>query len=202
MYYRVQNLEDFPEALTPARAMLQSLLAQELLMARDKASPFNVLDIEEFDPARLRKPMEAKYAHVRHEFESYVQRRQAGGGPELFKTFEEACQFLKSSAPWNYVDGAWLARFHQITTRFALRDIFSEELGDGDLEKNHVVLYGGLLRSIGVNLPDGDSADFIDPRDGMEDRRPSAGTGATSPMTKRRVCLAYSGGLDTSCILK
>ena len=176
MYYKVQNLEYFPETLPVARQMLQSLLEQGLLMARYKPRARSILGMKEFDPIELQKFLEAEQADVGQEYESYIRRREAGGGPELFKTFEEACQFLKNSAPWNYTDGAWLSRTHQITTPFALRgvtknawQIFSEELGDGDLEKNHVVLYRDLLRSVGVNLPDGDTVDFIHPRHGMTD---------------------------------
>jgi hypothetical protein len=49
--------------------------------------------------------------------------------------------------------------------------VLSEELGDEDLEKNLVYLYRELLRSIGCNLPDGDSFDFVKPKHGMDDIR-------------------------------
>ncbi|ETS76973.1 hypothetical protein PFICI_10847 [Pestalotiopsis fici W106-1] len=176
MYYKLQNLEEFPEVLPEARQMLQSLLEQGLLMARYKPRARSIRSMKDFDPEALRKFLEAEQADVLHEFESYVQRREAGGDRELCKTFEDARQYLVNSAPWNYTDGAWLSRTHQITTPFALRtvtknawQIFSEELGDGDMEKNHIVLYRELLHSIGVDLPDGDSADFLDPRHGMGD---------------------------------
>ncbi|OIW29214.1 hypothetical protein CONLIGDRAFT_618435 [Coniochaeta ligniaria NRRL 30616] len=179
MYYKIQNLEDFPEILPWARKMLLSLLHEGLLMTRYKPVKIpggSILDITEFDAGRLHELIDARQADVGHEFEAYIRRREAGGGPELFQDLEGARRHLKRSACWNYVDGSWLARTNQITTPFVLRgvtknawQIFSEELGDGDLEKNHVVLYRDLLRSVGVDLPGGDTADFIHPRHGMDD---------------------------------
>ena len=178
LYYKLQNLENFPEVLPTVKEILETFLEQGLLMARYKPQACNILDIKEFDPVKLRKLFEREQDIIKDEFESYVRRREAGGGPELFKTFEEARRYLKDGAPWNYTDGCWLAHIHQITTPFALRgvtknawQIFSEELGDGDIEKNHVVMYRDLLRSVGVHLPDGDTADFIHPRHDMEDEQ-------------------------------
>ena len=109
-------------------------------------------------------------------WEQYIKRRASGQGPELFVNHEDAKEWLKQCAPLNYVDGAWLCHIHKITTPFALRGVtkdawqtFSEELGDGELEKNHVFLYKNLLRDIGIDLPDGDNADFTHARHGMKD---------------------------------
>ncbi|KAK0705843.1 hypothetical protein B0T21DRAFT_377675 [Apiosordaria backusii] len=176
LYYKIQNLEEFPEILPQVRQTLLLLLEQGLLMAKYKRRAHSILDIASFDVSHLQKFIQDIQLDVGLEFEAYIRRREAGGKPELFTTFDEACKFLKNSAPWNYTDGAWLARIHQVTTPFAFRgvtkdawQIFSEELGDGDLEKNHVVLYRELLQSVGVDLPNGDSPDFIHPRHGMED---------------------------------
>lgn len=178
MYYKVQNLEDFPDILPAAKHLLLSFLEQGLLMARYKPQSRSILDIKEYDPVALDKFLEAERQDVSDEFESYVRRRKAGSGPELFTTREEASQWLKRMAPLNYIDGAWLCRIHKITTPFALRGVtkdtwqtFSEELGDGDLQKNHVLLYRDLLRDVGVLLPDGDTVDFIHPRQGLDDEQ-------------------------------
>lgn len=71
----------------------------------------------------------------------------------------------------------WLCSVHKITTPFALRSItrrawqtLSEELGDGDLEKNHIFIYRELLRVVGVvgvQLPASYDASFILERHGM-----------------------------------
>jgi hypothetical protein len=94
----------------------------------------------------------------------------------LFNDKESAKKWLKRNAPLKLVDGSWLGHVHKITTPFALRSVtknawqvLSEELGDGDLEKNHVYLYRMLLQGIGVDLPASYTADFIQPGHGMDD---------------------------------
>lgn len=74
------------------------------------------------------------------------------------------------------MDGAWLGHIHRITTPFSQRritkdawQILSEELGDGDINKNHVFLFRNLVHSIDGTFPDGDSEDFGDPRHGVND---------------------------------
>ena len=77
--------------------------------------------------------------------------------------------WLERAAPVKLVDGAWLSRLNHARTPLKLRavtriawHIFSEELGDGDLEKNHVHLYRELLRSCGSKPPAGESIEFVD----------------------------------------
>ncbi|KAI0201865.1 hypothetical protein F4808DRAFT_469178 [Astrocystis sublimbata] len=178
VYYKVQNIEDFPDILPEARNLLLSLLQDGLHLARYKARARSILDIKEYNPAALDRFLEADRQDVSDEFEAYVQRRAAGQGPEMFRSREAATEWLKQNAPLNFIDGAWLAHINKITTPFHLRDVtknawqtFSEELGDGDLEKNHVLLYRDLLRGLGVNLPDGDDLDFIHPRHSLDNEQ-------------------------------
>ncbi|KAF7540198.1 hypothetical protein G7054_g1541 [Neopestalotiopsis clavispora] len=143
-------------------------------MAEYNPQTRSILDMKEFDRVALDKFLEAERQEVSEGFEAYVARRAAGSPRELFTTKEDAVQWLKHLAPLNFIDGAWLCRVHKITTPFALRritknawQVFSEELGDGDLEKNHVLIYRDLLRKHGVHLPDSDSVDFIHDRHEM-----------------------------------
>ncbi|KAM7218765.1 hypothetical protein V8F06_005919 [Rhypophila decipiens] len=169
VYYKVQNLEDYPEILPTARKLLSSLLEEGLILARFKHRARSILDLPKYDPTALDKFLEAERHDILDEFEAYVRDRKSGSRPSLYKTRNDAAERLKRNAPLNLVDGAWIARVHKITTPFVLRPVtrslwqtLSEELGDGDLEKNHVVLYKQLLESVNVHLPDGDSPDFID----------------------------------------
>ncbi|KAM7187963.1 hypothetical protein V8F33_010920 [Rhypophila sp. PSN 637] len=169
VYYKVQNLEDYPEILPTARKLLLGLLEEAVILARYKHRARSILDLSKFDPIALDKFLEAERHDILDEFEAYVRDRKSGSRPSLYKTRTEAAERLKRNAPLNLVDGAWIARVHKITTPFVLRPVtrslwqtLSEELGDGDLEKNHVVLYKQLLESVHVQLPDGDSPDFID----------------------------------------
>lgn len=178
IYHKVQNLEDFPDVLPAAKELLTTLLEQSLMLTRYKSRWRSILDIKEFDAVALDLFLAAERQDVLDEFESYIQLRDTGSGPVLFQSRKGAIERLKRNAPLNYVDGAWLCRVHQVHTPFSLRSVtkevwqtFSEELGDGDLEKNHVHIYRDLLRSVGVHLPDGDSADFIRGRNGIDEEQ-------------------------------
>lgn len=178
LYHQVQNLEDFPGILTTARQSLLSLLRQALLLARLKNTPHNILDITEYNPEELAIFMASKRQDTLDNWSAYSRRREAGGGPEMFVDREAARQWLKDNAPLQLVDGAWVARVHNITTPFHLRGItkdawqtYCEELGDGDLDKNHCFIYKELLREIGFNLPDQNDADFIHPRHELDNDR-------------------------------
>ncbi|KAK2601951.1 hypothetical protein QQS21_004464 [Conoideocrella luteorostrata] len=180
LYYEVQNLENFPESLPFARQTLLSLLRQAVLNAKLQSdSQPNILKLgEDHSPERLAAFM-AGMRHKTHvNWTNYQQRRQAGGGPEMFADRDAARQWIKENAPLQLVDGAWVARVHNITTPFALRGItknawqtYCEELGDGELDKNHCHIYRELCRSVGHEFPDQNDVDFIHPRHGLDSDR-------------------------------
>lgn len=94
----------------------------------------------------------------------------------MFPNKEEAQWWLKQVAPVKYVDGAWLGHVNKITTPFPLRQttkdawqVLSEELGDGDLDKNHVQVYRELMKDIAPELPAGDTKEFIHPHYGLNE---------------------------------
>ena len=175
LYFKLQNLESFPDVLPEAKQQLYLLLREGLLMARYKSQPRSIANMEKYDATALQSFLDDSRQNVLDDFESYIRRRQDGSGTELFTTREETVKWLKNCAPLNLVDGAWLSHLHKITTPFALRSLtkdawqtYSEELGDGDLEKNHVLIYKNLLRDVGVVLPDCNAIDFIHPRYGLD----------------------------------
>ncbi|KAH7128964.1 hypothetical protein EDB81DRAFT_845946 [Dactylonectria macrodidyma] len=166
-----EKLEECPNILPRAQAELFSLLTEALSLERANtlsSGKRSILDVEVYDQAALGSFLAAKQGEVLEQREAYTKRRSSGGSRELLVTRQSAERWLRESAPVKYVDGAWLGHVHKITTPFALRgvtkaawQVLSEELGDGDLQKNHVYLYRALLESIGVQLPAGDSAGFI-----------------------------------------
>ncbi|GJD04073.1 hypothetical protein ColKHC_12898 [Colletotrichum higginsianum] len=178
LYYKLQNLEKYTDILPRARQALVGLLHEALLIEQSRPRDRGILDIQSYDRAALHGFLFAEHTGVLDQWEQYSLRRAAGQGPELFRDRDAAEKWLKQAAPTKYVDGAWLGHVHKITTPFALRpvtrdawQVLSEELGDGDLEKNHVHLYRSLLESIGLRLPDGSSAEFIDPDLDMGDEQ-------------------------------
>ncbi|EAW14280.1 iron-containing redox enzyme family protein [Aspergillus clavatus NRRL 1] len=174
-YFKLQNLEAFPTILPAARQLLCQMLSGALLDATKRAQS-DILGLGEFTPGKLGEFVRTAEAETKTQWENYLARRTSGSRRELFPDAERAREWLTQKAPLKYVDGAWLGHIHKVTTPFALRrvtkdawQVLSEELGDGDLRKNHVFLYQQLLGQVSSHLPAGDSEDFIHPRHGLDD---------------------------------
>ncbi|KAK4998329.1 hypothetical protein LTR66_002417 [Elasticomyces elasticus] len=170
LYFKLQNLERYPEILPQSWRLLVSLLSETLADAR-KHVDSGILSVEHFTRENLTLFLRTENDKTTQQWEQYVARRKAGSPREMFGDVEEAKWWLKQAAPVKYVDGAWLGHINRITTPFALRritknawQVMSEELGDGDLLKNHVHVYRALMRDIDSGLPEGDTVDFIHPR--------------------------------------
>ncbi|KAL1885854.1 hypothetical protein Plec18167_001350 [Paecilomyces lecythidis] len=175
IYFKLQNLEAFPEILPVARKLLSQMFSGSLLDAA-KERHSSILGLGDFTPGKLADFVHTTEAKTKTQWENYLARRKSGSSTELFRNTESARDWLVQNAPLKYVDGAWLGHIHKVTTPFAFRrvtknawQVLSEELGDGDLRKNHVFLYQQLLEKISSPLPAGDSEDFIHPRHGLKD---------------------------------
>ncbi|KAF2856054.1 hypothetical protein T440DRAFT_463388 [Plenodomus tracheiphilus IPT5] len=177
LYYKLHNLEHYPEILPESRQLLLSLLSSTL--ADVLGQPANgILSVPRFTRVGLDEFLKAKDIDVTNRWEDYLNRRKAGGAREMFGEKEEAKWWLKQAAPVKYIDGAWLGHINKTSTPFKYRHItknawqvMSEELGDGDLAKNHVHVYRDLMKDIEAGLPDADSKDFIHPRHELNEAR-------------------------------
>lgn len=168
MYFQIHNLEQYPTVLEPARDELLAMIADGVSLALE-APEKGILRVESYDAERLRSFINGEHEKTMNEWARYHDRRKLGLGPTLFGNIAEAKKWLTQRAPAKLVDGAWLSHIHKITTPFALRgvtkdawQILSEELGDGDVNRNHVFIYNQLLKEIGCPLPDPQSRDFIE----------------------------------------
>ncbi|KAJ9639550.1 hypothetical protein H2199_006585 [Coniosporium tulheliwenetii] len=177
LYYKLQNLERYPEILPRCRDILIQLFAETLTEAQER-SESGILSIKCYTRENLAAFLRSENYGTTEQWEQYVARRKAGSAKEMFKDREEAVWWLKQAAPVKYVDGAWLGHINKISTPFALRrstkdawQVMSEELGDGDLDKNHVTVYRDLMEEIGAGLPEGDTIDFIHPRHDLNEPR-------------------------------
>ncbi|KAF1922854.1 uncharacterized protein M421DRAFT_10206 [Didymella exigua CBS 183.55] len=177
LYYKLHNLEQHPEILPECLELFVSLLASTIIEARESTGS-TILVVDTFSRRRLDQFLKAKDEDCTSRWEAYLSRRKAGGSREIFGDKKEAKWWLKQAAPVKYVDGAWLGHINKITTPFKYRKItknawqvMSEELGDGDLAKNHVYVYRQLMDDIDAKLPAADSEDFIDPRHQLDQTR-------------------------------
>jgi hypothetical protein len=168
LYHHLQNVEYYPDALGRARDRLVQLF--DLAIARALQMPEStILSVPKFDSDSLFNFLARNDSSTAEAWASYLSHRSKGGARELFPTREYCEHWLRLSTPVKYVDGAWLGRVHHANTLSQYRpftriawQILSEELGDGDLSRNHVHIYSELLRSIGIDIGSGDSAQFAD----------------------------------------
>jgi len=170
LFYKLQNLEDHADLLESARDELLAMFSSAVNISLKKSNK-GILAVDRYSAESVERFMDGEQDRAMAEWNLYLQRRKQGQGPELFSSTEEAKQWVLKQAPVKYVDGAWLAHVHKITTPFALRtvtknawQVLSEELGDGDISKHHVHLYRELLKECGFELPEGYSKDYIDPK--------------------------------------
>lgn len=177
LYHKLHNLEYHSEIISESRELLLALFSSTIADAI-KEPENTILSVEQFSVDRLKDFLTAKDADVTNRWEEYLARRRAGGPREMFGDREEAKWWLKQAAPVKYVDGAWLGHINKISTPFKYRQItknawqvMSEELGDGDIAKNHVHVYRELMEDIEARLPEAESEDFIHPRHGLSELR-------------------------------
>lgn len=171
LYHCLQNLEKFPQALYAGRIRLLSLLDETVSAALaaplDEAS---ILSISKYSSSAIYDFFANAEARTVAKFDAYILRRRQGGGREMFPDLEYAKWWLRTAAPVKYVDGSWLGGIHRAFDALPLYrrsqkiawQILSEELGDGDLTKNHVWVYQQLMASINVDIGTGDERRFID----------------------------------------
>lgn len=158
LYHKLQNLSSYPDCLTEARARLLELLnrtVHKTLTAQNNSN--TILSISEYSPEALHTFLNNAANATVQKFEQYTARRKEGGSREILPTFEYAKYWIRLAAPVKYVDGSWLGGIHRLATthddhRTASRtawQILSEELGDGDIRKNHVAVYEELIDTTG-----------------------------------------------------
>lgn len=169
LYHCLQNLEKFPQALHAGRIRLLSLFDETIstALASDKAS---ILSISGYSPSAIYDFFGTAEETTVAGFDAYLSRRSQGGGREILPDLEYAKWWLRATAPVKYVDGSWLGGinrafnvlpFNRRSQKIAWQ-ILSEELGDGDLTKNHVWVYQQLMASISADIGTGDEMRFID----------------------------------------
>lgn len=174
MYFKLQNLEEHQYILPAARDLLVNLLNESTYKAaRDPVG--GIFAVTTYTLDGLETFLDDVRCNVAQQWEAYLLRRRTGSPRDLFNHSQEARRVLEQTAPARCVDGAWLGHINRVTTPFALRhvtkdawQVFSEELGDGDLKKHHVFIYNQLLADIGSSLPPAHSIDFIHPRHGLD----------------------------------
>jgi len=152
------------EVAAPSRALYFALLdAPDDTAVRNRAADYLNAQLDAAsalscdlppDPAGLGDWLDAHTAKIGGQYQAYLDERRAGGPRRYFTSKAHALHFLRGVAPTKLVDGAWLYGLLQRwdDARFtSLIQTYLEELGEGQPEKNHVVLYRKLLASQGCD---------------------------------------------------
>lgn len=114
-------------------------------------------DIIPENPRSLGAWMEENMRAVHLEYQAYLGERKMGGRRRYFSNRAHALFFLRNIAPTKMVDGAWLYGLcaHSENLRLSgLITTYLEELGCGEPDQNHVLLYRNLMTRYGLELSD------------------------------------------------
>lgn len=138
LYFGLLDAQPDEQVLAQSRQFLSRQLSRVAHTAADL--PVDIDDLAHW--------MQATTAAVGKQYCRYLAERKSGGARRYFPTKSHALHFLSAVAPTKLVDGAWLygliSQWRDSRYSSLIR-IYLEELGDGDPEKNHVLLYKKLL---------------------------------------------------------
>ncbi|TWI55478.1 heme oxygenase-like protein [Pseudomonas duriflava] len=152
--YEALSSRQLYEALLQSHPSADSVHeAREYLEQRLDEAAKRDADLPE-DPRALEGWIAQGVEQVGNAYRDYLASRKAGAPRRYFKSKSHALYFLKGVAPTKLVDGAWLYGLLQRWNdpRFSAPiQIYLEELGEGQPDKNHVVLYKKLLATNGCD---------------------------------------------------
>ncbi|MCH7230949.1 iron-containing redox enzyme family protein [Glycomyces sp. L485] len=159
LFYRLVNVEQFPNVLPMARERAeQGLTEAEILFEHGGDGRYTDASWFEYTPKALLERAEAIY--WRKLVEPYRRLEEVPGRDEV--VFGQ-----KLTAFGSMVDGAWahriggLGRYDRRADGMLL-GIYADEMGRGDVAKNHITLIRRVLESMGVRLPHIRSEQFKD----------------------------------------
>lgn len=154
LYHRLLNIERHAASRAEALGYAQTWLARSAAAPRQSN---HSLPFEDYAHERLRHWFEDR---VLAQAQSY-----AGTPKDIVKSREEVVDEAVQLCPMIFVDGAWLQRW----TRAGLVDtpvgallykIYSDEIGNGEVDLNHPTIYRALMQQMGVEMPDFRTREF------------------------------------------
>lgn len=158
LLYRLVNIEHFASTLPLARQRVRDCLEKaEILFTHGSRGRFTDATYFDYSPESFIGRVERIYWDKMGECQAL----------DEIPSRDEVIFGQKIMALGNLIDGAWshrtgnLGRFGRRTDGL-LFSIYADEMGRGDLRKNHITVIHQVLRSLGVELPHIRDADFRD----------------------------------------
>lgn len=158
LFYRLMNISDFPTAIDDARNFTDLCLQQAEKLSNDPSQcPEERLFFSYSD--------EAFEQRIDFIYQQLVDDANSSDPTKSFITsrsdiIERIIQFT----PLNLLDGAWIRNISRVgpldEVRSLLFSIFMDEMGDGDVSRNHCNIYLDLCHSVGYYPEPLDSREF------------------------------------------
>ncbi|MEE9338512.1 MAG: iron-containing redox enzyme family protein [Methylococcaceae bacterium] len=150
LYYRLVNVDLFPEFLPTAKNRVHKLLQGCRL--------FSTLPFKHYSHQQFERYIDAKY---QREIEAY---QPLQGKPKISKA--AYVWGLEQVAPMILIDGCWLQKslsIQNVNSDIAniLFSIYCDELGNGNFDQSHPVIFQQLLDSLLIKVPSIYSPKFI-----------------------------------------
>lgn len=166
LFFRLVNIENFPNTLAvAAEHVRRNLAAAEVLFTHGAGGRYTDASYFDYTPQALYQRGERVY------WEKLVDPyRPLAEVPDRDEVIFTQCTY----ALGYLIDGAWLhklgntGRFERDSDRM-LWAIYGDEMGHGDLVKNHLTLTHRMLNSLGVQLPHIRTEAFLDQADLPDD---------------------------------
>ena len=159
LFHRLVNIENYPSTLPLARRLATAGLDRgELLFEHGAGGRYTDAGWFEYSPQALLERVDRIYWDKL--VEPYRPLQEIPGR-------EEVVFHQKTFALGSLIDGTWayrignLGRYHRQSDAM-LFSIYADEMGRGELAKNHITLIRQVLDSMDVQLPHIRSADFLD----------------------------------------
>jgi hypothetical protein len=200
LFFMLVNIENYPGVLPLAHARVGAELqrAIRLMETADDPTRFRYTDPRYFDYSP--DAFEARFEAIYHD------KLVAPIAPLNDIADEEDVVFQqKTFALGNLIDGAWAYRTglrgarHLRKADTALFEIYADEMGRGEVKKNHIQLIYQVLRSMHVELPHIASRAFVDQDELIDELYPFALyqlSLAQFPDTYRAEILGFNLGIE------
>jgi hypothetical protein len=160
LFYKLMNTSDHEDVLSDARSYVDYWLAQaEKFSNSPERSPADQLFFEYSDQS-----FQDRLEQIYQELVDSAAKSDPGAPNQYFRTRSDMVTRIIQWAPFNLVDGAWLRNIGHTgpmdDVRGLLYSICMDELGDGDIAKNHCNIYRDLCHSVGYYPPPIESREF------------------------------------------
>jgi hypothetical protein len=158
LFYKLMNVDNFPEVLPSARAFAERALAEARAFQHHPDTPLIWLPFD-YTPDTFEARILETYRLLVEQVSTY----DPGTDP-TFRSRADVEERIRQFAPFNMSDGSWLRNVTRVgpfdETRALLFSVLMDEMGDGEVSHNHSNIYRDLCHTIGFYPADCTSEDF------------------------------------------